>query len=108
MLSEKEAASLRWCAALGEMSGWDLEYRDSEGRLTGVEVKGTKGKRFAGVILNVERVFCDRANGGPVHPRTRDRGSHVSSDLPGHRHDCLYPGGYSRCSTQCVEVGVAG
>lgn len=51
MLSEKEAAPLWWCAALGEIPGWDLEYRDSEERLTGVEVKGTKGKRFAGVIL---------------------------------------------------------
>jgi hypothetical protein len=48
-------ADLRDLSALGrergEQPGWDVEYRDAEGNIVGIEVKGTQGGGFASIDI---------------------------------------------------------
>lgn len=48
-LSSEERRTLRWVASEGETPGWDIEYKDRDGQLIAIEVKGTKGSTFANV-----------------------------------------------------------
>ena len=50
-LSEKEAKSLDWLAQRGETPGWDIEYKDDQGILQKIEVKGTKASQFSSIEI---------------------------------------------------------
>ena len=41
------ATTIRHVAAEGETPGWDIEYKDADGHLNAVEVKGSSGSAFA-------------------------------------------------------------
>jgi hypothetical protein len=40
------ATEIRHVAADGETPGWDIQYRDADGELNAVEVKGASGSAF--------------------------------------------------------------
>jgi hypothetical protein len=40
---------LRWPSRDGHLPGWDIDYKDRDGALNAVEVKGTTGIRFASI-----------------------------------------------------------
>ncbi len=40
------ATNIRHVASAGETPGWDIEYRDADGNLNAIEVKGTSGDAF--------------------------------------------------------------
>lgn len=50
-LPERQADSVDWPARRGEAPGWDIQYRDAEGQLIAVEVKGTTSPGFTYVEL---------------------------------------------------------
>jgi len=50
-LQEEEKRSIRWTSALGKTPGWDIDYIDSDGRIIGIEVKGTTGTSFPNVEI---------------------------------------------------------
>lgn len=50
-------------AGIGEAPGWDIDYRDAQGALQRVEVKGTIAAAFAGVELTANEMRAARAHG---------------------------------------------
>jgi hypothetical protein len=47
-------SSITWVAAQGKTPGWDIEFRNAEGALIAVEVKGTTGDVFQSVEITAQ------------------------------------------------------
>jgi hypothetical protein len=47
-------SSITWVAAQGKTPGWDIEFRNAEGALIAVEVKGTTGDVFHSVEITAQ------------------------------------------------------
>jgi len=57
------ATEIRHVASFGETPGWDIEYRDIEGNLNAIEVKGTSGDAFIAFDLTDNELTAARKLG---------------------------------------------
>jgi len=50
-LSGRAKKNLHWRARSGEVPGWDIDYKDANGRKVAVEVQGTGGSSFSNIEI---------------------------------------------------------
>lgn len=66
-LPQAQAETLRWVADEGEKPGYDIEYRDPDGSIIGVEVKSTVAAEFSSFDITVNELSSAKALGSNYH-----------------------------------------
>jgi hypothetical protein len=66
-LPQAQAHTLKWVANLGEKPGYDIEYKDQDGDVVGVEVKSTVAFEFVSFDITANELACAEKLGENYH-----------------------------------------